>query len=219
LVNSLAPQDRQLLGLLHAACGDLLRDHDWSILQATASMVTASANSIYALPDDFERVVESTGWDRTNNFPMMGNIPPQRHQFWLSSLSVAPSTRKEFRLFVGNNASAIYVHPTPDVDGEVLSFIYIKRNWATDSMGANPTDRIAADTDLTLFKPELLVKELKWRFRSAKGLDSTAFKIECDNFKDLLLSRDIASSGLDMTGPMPLAPFDWLNIKDGNWSL
>src|SRR5262245_1540469 len=101
LVASNSPQDRQMLGLLHAAGGDLLRDHDWSNLYATASIVLATASVSYSLPTDFERLVADTGWDRTNQFPTTGNIPIQRHQYWLSSLVTAPLTRKEYRLFIG----------------------------------------------------------------------------------------------------------------------
>ena len=218
LVGSQTPQDRQMLALLQAAGGDLLRDHDWSNLYTTASITLATASSSYSLPTDFERLIEDSGWDRTNQFPMTGNIPVQQHQYWLSSLVTAPSTRKEYRLFLGNNASTLYIHPTPDAS-ESLSFIYIKKYWATDSLGNNPADTITADTDLTLYKPELLVKELKWRFRAAKGLDATAQKFECDNFKEVMLARDVSTGVLDMTGTQPMAPLDFVNIPDGNWSL
>ncbi len=207
-----------MLALLHAAGGDLLRDHDWSGLYATATVTLATASSSYSLPSDFERLVEDTGWDRTNQFPMVGNIPIQKHQFWLSSLVVAPLTRKEYRLFLGNNASTLYIHPAPTAVEE-LSFIYIKKHWVTDTNGLNPADTIAADTDLTLYKPELMVKELKWRFRAAKGLDATTFKLECDNFKDTLLARDVSTGTLDMGGPAPLSPMDFVNIPDGSWNL
>ena len=217
LVASGAPQDRQMLALLHAAGGDLLRDHDWSNLVATANIVLATASVSYSLPADFERLVDGTSWDRTNNWPLNGNITHQRHQYWLSSMVTAPLTRKEFHVAIGNNASTVYIHPEPTA-AETISFLYIQRYWVTDLNGATPADTIAADTDLTLFKPELMVKELKWRFRSAKGLDATALKVECDNFKDLLLSRDNATTTIDMS-PVDLAPFDFVNIKDGNWSI
>lgn len=218
LVASTAPQDRQMLALLHQAGEDLLRDHDWSNLYATCSITLATASVSYSLPSDFERLVEDTGWDRTNQFPTVGNIPIQKHQYWLSSLVVAPTTRKEFRLFIGNSGSTLYIHPEPQA-AEELSFIYIKKNWLTDVNGANPASQIAADTDLTLFKPELMVKELKWRFRAAKGLDAAGFKLEADNFKDLLLSRDTAQPMLNMGGRSPAMPFDFVNIPDGNWDL
>lgn len=217
LVASSAPSDRQILALLHAAGGDLLREHNWSNLITTAAVTLATASVSYALPSDFERLVPGTGWDRTNQFPLEGNIPVQRHQFWLSSAVVAPVTRKEFRLFVGNNAGTIYVHPAPTA-ADSLSYLYISKNWLTNSVGASAADTVAADTDLTLFKPELMVKELKWRWRSAKGLDATVFKIEADNLRDTLIARDQASSWVDQTGTGPLSELDTL-IPDSGWNL
>ena len=217
LVASESPQDRQMLALLHSAGGDLLREHNWSNLIATASIVTASASVSYSLPSDFERLIPGTGWDRTNQFPLNGNIPVQRHQYWLSSSVVAPITRKEFRLFIGNNSQTLYVHPSPG-DGDVLSFLYIKKHWVTNETSASAADTIAADTDRTLYKPELMVKELKWRFRAAKGLDATVFKIEADNLREVLIARDQATGTLDMTGGQQLSEIDVITT-DGNWNL
>lgn len=61
-----------------------------------------------------------------------------------------------------------------------------------------------------------MVKELKWRFRAAKGLDATGLKIECDLLRELLISRDIGSGALDMTG---MVDEEYLNVPDGNWAL
>lgn len=216
-VGSSLPQDRQMVALLNAAGVDLVQAHNWSSLEATATITLATASASYALPTDFHRVIPNSGWDRTNYFPLRGSIAPQQHQFWLSSSIVAPTTRKEFRLFLTNSGGTVYVHPSPTAV-ESLSFLYITKNWATDSAGNNAADTIASDSDLTKFKPELMVKELKWRFRAAKGLDATGLKMECDALRDQLISRDVASGGIDMAGPCAMDPIDIL-IADGNWSL
>src|SRR5512139_821100 len=217
LVGSSSPDDRQMLALLNAAGLDLVAHHDWSTLIATASIVTATASSSYALPTDFDRIVDNTGWDRTNYFPMVGSISPQKHQFWLSSSVVAPTTRKEFRLYIDNTASTVYVHPAP-TSVETLSFLYIKKNWVTNSLGASADSAIATDDDLPLFLPKLMVKELKWRFRAAKGLDANALKMESDSLRDLLVARDIGSGAVDMTGDIVTDPGMFLT-PDGSWNL
>lgn len=217
-VGSSDPQERQMVALLNATGLDLVMAHDWSPLIATASIEISSAGgSSYSLPTDFERVLDNSGWDRTNMFPLAGSITPQRHQFWLSSSVVAPTTRKEFRLFIGNT-STVYVHPVPTAT-ETISFLYVKSNWKTNSLGSSANSFIETDDDLTVFSPKLLVKELKWRFRAAKGLDATALKMECDVLRDQLIARDVASGAVDMAGPVEVAPIDYLNIPDGNWSL
>ena len=209
------PQDITMLGLVNAAGIDLAAAHDWSTLIATAAITTATASSTYTLPTDFDRVISSTGWDRTEGEGLTGSISPQRHQFWLSSLTVSPTTHTEFRLFLNNAGGSVYLHPAP-TSAVSLSFLYVSKNWATDSAGNNAADYISNDTDLTRFSPRLMVKELKWRFRAAKGLDATGLKIECDLLRELLISRDIGSGALDMTG---MVDEEYLNVPDGNWAL
>src|SRR5512139_3024653 len=212
------PQDITMVSLLNAAGIDLVAAHDWAVLIATASITTAAATATYTLPTDFDRVVDSTGWDTTNHFPMNGSISPQRQQFWLASSVVAPTTRKEYRLTLTNAGGSVYVNPTP-TSVTVLKFLYVSENWKTDSAGNNASDYTSADTDLIKFNPKLMVKELKWRFRAAKGLDATGLRMECDELRSLLISRDIGSGAIDTAGPIEVAPIDYLNVADGNWNL
>jgi len=221
VIGSSLPQDRQMLALLQAAGRELRDSHQWSALIATASITTATASSTYSLPSDFNRLVEDTGWNRTNHFPMLGGISPQRHQFWLSSSVIAPATRKEYFVSVSSTStggSTISLHPEPTA-AETLVFFYISKNWVWSSGTSTAASQFAADADTTIFKPLLLVKELKWRFRSAKGLASTDLIAERNALYDKYVAADLATPTIDMAGPVGPAPYDWVNIPDGNWSL
>ncbi len=206
------PQDRQMLALLNAAGRDLMTDHDWTALIATASVATEVDVGTYTMPTDFDRLLEGAGWDRTNDFPMTGSITPGRHQYWLSSAVVGPTTRKEYKLFTQPGSSTFTVHPTPTAV-EDLNFLYIRNSWAYS--GSSYVSEFAADTDTTVFEPQLLVKELKWRFRSMKGLDAADLIFECDNYKRKLIGADNAPPALDMTGGYQNDEF--FNIPEGNW--
>lgn len=209
-------QTQQMLALLNTAGRDLMASHQWAALVATASITTATSSVNYTLPTDFDRLVDDASWDRTNQFPMMGSITPQRHQYWLSSGSVAPTTRKEFRVHHIPGSSTVTVVPTP-TSAEALLFFYVRNTWALS--GSTPIEEFAADTNTTIFKPQLLVKELKWRWKSAKGLASTDLMLERDRYYDYCVAADIGARALDMAGPNRMEPIDYLNIPDANWQL
>ena len=215
VVASTVPQTRQMVALLTLAGTELVQSHQWTTLITTASITLATASSSYSLPTDFDRVIDNAGWDHTNNFPLTGSIAPQRHQAWLSSAVVGPTTRKEYRLFLTPGASStVYVHPAPTAV-EVLKIPYVRNTWITT--GVTPATEFAADSDTTVFNPYLLISELKMRFKSAKGLDAADAIYERTLMYDRLLAADIGASMLDMGGPR--LDGDILNVPDGNWDL
>jgi hypothetical protein len=213
---SSVPQDRQMVGLMQAIGRDLMASHEWSALITTASITVASASATYALPTDFDRMVVDTGWDRTNSFMMQGNISPQKHQWWLSADVTAPNTHKEFRVKLLPGSVTVHIHPTPSAS-ESLHFLYVRNTWAV-SAGSNVA-KYATDSDTTVFKPQLMLKELKWRFRSAKGLDSDALFAERTMLYNALVAADLGTGMMDMTGVPRLDPLEYLNIPDSNWNL
>ena len=215
LYSSTVPQDRQMVALLQAAGRELVSDHDWTSLVSTASITLATASVSYSLPTDFDRMINDTGWDRTNEFPMGGGITPQRHQSWLSSGSAGPTTRKEYRLILQPASSTIYVHPAPTA-ADVVSFLYVRNTWVYSNSAY--VSEFATDNDTTVFNPNLLVKELKWRFMSAKGLDATDFIGECERLKSKLMAADNAPGSIDMTGECPDEDY-YMNVPEGNWTL
>ena len=211
------PQDRQMLALLQSAGKDCMHAHQWQDLIATASVVTATATQTYSLPSDFDRLVDDTGWNLSNHFPMLGSVSPQRTQFWRSSSVVAPATRKEFRITVTpNGTSQVFIVPNPTA-AETLTFLYVSSNWVTS--GATNVSAFQADSDTSLFPSILLIKDLKWRFRAAKGLDASDYYNEWRKLYDQMVARDLGTPTIDQAGPVGPAPYDWVNIPDGNWSI
>jgi hypothetical protein len=210
------PQDRQMLGLMNAAGQDLVTSHQWSTLIATASVTLATASATYVLPTDFDRLIDNAGWDHTNKFAMHGNISPQRHQYWMSSGVITPFTSKEFRFKIQPGSSTFQVHPNPPTTADVLKFLYVKNAWVSGS-GGTMTTSYAADGDTNVFSDNLMVKELKWRWRNAKGLDAADAISERNILYDKLVAADIGSPTIDMGGGMLDA--DFINIPEGNWNL
>jgi len=215
VVASSLPQDRQMLALLNAAGRDLMASHAWSALIATASVATVNGTATYSMPVDFDRLLPDTGWDRTNYRTMPGNISPQRSQFLNSAIVVSPTTSKEYRITLNPGSVTFLVQPTPDA-ADTLSFLYVKNTWVYSN--GSYVAEYALDADTTIYKPQLLVKELKWRFRNAKGLASTDLIAERNMLYDACVAADVGSGAIDMTGREPGMVGD-VNLPDGSWNI
>src|SRR5262249_22225971 len=178
------PQARQLFALANAAGRAILRRHAWGDLIALATITTAAGVADYAVPADFARLVPQTHWDRGNRRPIDGPDTPQRDRARReASVGVSPLNRA-FRQI---RAWAIRVFPTPTAAGQTLVYEYVSNRWARGPGGAGQAE-FQADTDTSVFNPDLLVRELKWRFRAAKGFAADADKAEADEMLQHLVA-------------------------------
>lgn len=213
VVASSIQQDRTLLAAANAAGRALMRAHTWGALQSLGTVTTADGTSTYALADDYDRMIADTGWDRTNDWMMVGPDSPQINRYLNESGVAQTGTRKRFRL-QGDN---IVIWPTPTAV-ETLVYEYISENWARSSGGTAQAE-FAADTDTTVFDPDLLKAEIKWRFMAGRGFYAEGLKMEADQLRDAKISADLGGTILSMA-PDPGAQFIELeNVADGGWSL
>lgn len=165
---SVDPAIVQLRNLLTACGRELVSVHEWQSLLRTHSFVTTTEDE-YDMPSDYDRFVNQTGWDRTNQLPLGGPLNAQEYAF-LVNTGLAPSTIYVcFR--VAKNK--IQVLPDPPPVGLTIKFDYISRYWVGD--GSTFTkDKPTAKTDYVYFDSIFMQKFLKLRFLEAKGFDTTA---------------------------------------------
>lgn len=213
IVASSQDQDvRQLQALANAAGNELVKAWEWNVLLSEYTFSTTGA-ATYALPSDYDRLVNGTQWDRTSRWPGIGPTSSQGWA-WLKGQQIASVPRYRFRI-LGN---LFTVYPTP-ASGYTYSYEYVKKNWIVASDGVTYKSRFTADDDVHLFDDRLMVLLLKAKYKGAKGLDST---IEFQEFKERLemcCSQDKAAPKLSL-GPQIIDPLLGMqNIQDGNWTL
>lgn len=196
-------QARQMLALANAAGRSLVRVHEWSVLTTLATLTTVAAQSDYELPADFDRIVSETFWDESERERLIGPDNAQNDRYRRSSTIGSVSVRKVFRQF-GRNFVRIY--PTPTAV-QTLSFEYMSRNWVQPDGDVDATALFAADTDVPLFDQDLMVKEIKWRFLAAKGMDTAVTMAEWRTVLDQLIAADLGGSTINM-GPCADDDFD-----------
>lgn len=127
-----SPAEQQYLSLFKFI-GDNLRNrpYQWPQLKRGYTFTTIENQRKYQLPGDFYRILESSQWDTTNNWPMRG--PISDYNFAVREFAVVSlQTRKAFRL-IGPNGYLFRETP------------YVQKSqgyFEIDPAGANDTDEL-----------------------------------------------------------------------------
>ncbi len=212
-VGGATPDGRLLLACANGAGRDLMRSHEWGALQSLGTITTANGTSSYALATDYDRMISDTGWDRTNDWMMVGPDTPQINRYLNESGVAQTGVRKRFRL-QGTN---IVIWPTPTTV-ETLVYEYVSNKWAVDS-GSTAQVEFTADNNTTKFDPDLMRAEIKWRYLSAKGMAFDDLKTEAMILRDQKMAADLGGTTLSMS-PEPADQFIELdNLPDNSWTL
>lgn len=172
---------RQMLSLLYKVGRQIISEPiDYQVLQKEETFTSdgsgSYARSAIFTDGDFERYVDNTDWDRSDNRKMI-LVTAQEWQELKSGVVNVAGINRYYRE-QGNN-----ILVTPDASGDTLVFEYISNYWITDSAGTTSKGSFTADTDLVKFPEYLVELGLKYYVRANKGLPAA---IDMENFKDAL---------------------------------
>jgi len=132
IVGVSSPTEQQYLSLFKFI-GDNLRNrpYQWPQLKRGYTFNTQTGVRRYQLPGDFYRILESSQWDRSNNWPMRGPIS-DFHYNMREFAVVSLQTRKAFRILGPVN----YLHNT-------APYAQRSQGWfEIDPAGSNNTDEL-----------------------------------------------------------------------------
>lgn len=174
------------------------------------------ARDTYDLPDDFDRYIGQTWWDRTNHWRLIGPDSPQMDQYLRSGI-FATGPRVRWRQ-VGRKPAAWRIWPPPTAQStpDALVWEYVSSNWVEKADGTF-ANKMTADTDVPLLDPQLVILGAKWRFWQIKGFSYGAFQQEYIDYLNMLVSRDGGNPDLFLnrrTGPFLIGT---QNVQDGFW--
>jgi len=165
----------QLIALANACGYELIQYNQWQQLVRPYQIITVNTdNGIYNLPSDYAYMIDQTGWERTNKYPITSPLSAQEWAYLAGRDFTSDTIYISMRLQQGK----IYVYPYAEgaavPDGLSINFEYVSRNWVYENGNeANPTDHVANTSDLVLFEPYMFERLLKARFLEARGFDST----------------------------------------------
>ena len=145
----------------------------WSVLTRDFVIPTVAGQTKYPLPADWDSFIDLTGWNFSSRLPMLG---PASNPQWqtLKARAIGPTT---LSVVYRTQAGVFELYNSPSTVQQ-LHINYTSRCWVRDvnSTPAVPiyTDAPAADGDVVLFDPELMVAMLQQAFMTAKGFDTSA---------------------------------------------
>ena len=198
LVGSRDSDERALLALIDRAGQTMSRMRNtwsagWTALTREHEFQTADGVEEYALPADFESLIDGTVWNRTVYREARGVLSPQQWQAakggLLETVSIAPLYRLR-RSSTGGRA--IWLDPTPSAVEDVV-FEYASTHWLHAANNTGTTRRqVAADTDVSFFDDDLLEMSLIWRFKQSRGL---SWAVEIAEYESEVARRMAADAG------------------------
>lgn len=214
VVGNSDPQVRSLLAAAQQDGKALARRHDWQkLVKEKTFTATATEEQSGVLPDDFERMIPGSFWNRSQDRRVAGPLSPQRWQLLKSGLIVMPWDSYRIR---GNS---FLMNPTP-IAGDSMAFEYVSTFWCGAADTTAPTRAAwASDTDIGFLDEELLTLGVVWRFKKARGLEYAEDLQEYELQVSRAMGADGGMADLDMglgdDGSAVIDPY----ITDGNWSI
>lgn len=164
----------------------------------------------YALPTDYDQIVNRTQWDKSQHWEMLGPEDPQQWE-WINSGYISTGPRIRWRLY-GN-----YFQIWPGVTtGDYLGYEYRSRGWALSSTGT-AQNSFTADTDTCIYPDRLMVLFTKLKYFEAKGFDTTAMYRNFEDELTVVMSQDMGAANISFA-PRPgtvLVSYD--NIPDSGY--
>ena len=213
----------QMLALLNSAGYDLASNYQWEELTKQQHIITVIDVPDYALPADYNYYLDSSGWDNTNRWPLLGPVSVQEWNA-LVAAKVTAVSRTYYK--VQQKRFHIWPIPTlpngengnPPTAGRDLVLSYCSTDWVES--GTNPgqyQSSINTDGDIPVLNEWLLVKFLKVKMWAAKGFDTTALQSEFDTLFLSLTAKSKGSRVLSLAPKTGAVFIGVQNVPEGNW--
>ena len=161
VIDNTDPIARQLLAFAKREGTQLMRATAWPILLKEHTFSTSSGTAAYALPADFDRLVNETVYNRSDNDIFSGPLTPAEYQLQNYGTASAGTTEK-FRLKAASNALKFEIDPTPS-STQTIGFEYVS-SYNSQSSGGTGQAAWAADTDTGILDESLFELGLSCRF-------------------------------------------------------
>jgi hypothetical protein len=176
---------------------------------AIANQVTFSQTK-YDMPADFETITNTTQWDKSKRWKLLG---PETAQQWafLTNGTIATGPRIRWRIF----GDYFQIWP-PGNTGDSLNFEYRSNGWVLSKDGV-PQTQFLADDDTTLFNSRVMVLSTKMKYFSIKGFDATVLKADYDRYLSIWKANDKGAANLSFAPTPNSILIGYGNLQDSNF--
>ena len=153
----------QIFQAIKTSITDLARNYQWQELQKEYSFSSVIGQANYDLPSDFDRMIDNTFWNGSQNWAMIGGLTPESWRVLKNSLITQAETVEYYRI----RGNQIIIHRTPSVV-ENYVFEYISKNIVKSASDVKQTEFLA-DTDTTVIDEYLVRLDTTWRWLKNNG--------------------------------------------------
>jgi hypothetical protein len=161
----------------------------------------------YAMPSDYQRMVNKTQYNKSNRWSVIGPKDAQEWQ-WLKASYVTTGPRMRFR--IAGNKFVIWPMPTAQV---ILGFEYQSGAWAQSASGT-PQQKLINDTDTSLFPDYLMILGTKLKYFQIKGFDTTELKADYLRELSKFKAQDAGADTLSLAPKYPNILLTQNNLPD-----
>jgi len=166
----------------------------------------------FAMPSDFDRLIDRTDWDKTQHWEMLGPETAQQWQ-WLKSGYISTGPRVRYRVL----GSLFQIWPALGVQ-HTLGFEYMSNLWVTATTLTAPNKTaFTVDTDTCIFPDRLMVLGTKLKYFEIKGFETSALYRDYTMQLDLAKANDAGSPTLSFAPRASSILIGFENIPDSNY--
>lgn len=178
---------------------ELVKEFEWTGLQRLHSFATSDGVAEYDLPDDYDRLVNDTEWNRSNAEPLLGPVGLRDWETIKSGLIGSGGVHDRYSIRRSSTSSTRVIHldPTPS-SAETLVLWYISNYWCESASGDGQT-AWAADTDVLLLPKRLMVLGTTVRYKRSRGLEYASEAAEYADVLEREKGNDAPARPLSMT--------------------
>lgn len=192
----------------------MIKEVTWVTLAAEDQGTLSSATGLGSGPSvlqGYEYLMPDTLWDRTNRMPLFGELPDAD---WAALKAwIINGPRFQFRL----NNDHFYVNPVPTA-GWTWAMNYYSSHTIVNAAGTTTKSRFTLDTDLIKLPDNLVMADLKWRWKKEKGLSYEEDFNTCEAMIVNALSRQRPRRKVSMATPQNDA-VPQIIVPQGSWTL
>jgi hypothetical protein len=183
---------KQLLAFAKKVGTELVRDYDWQEMIKDASVTTVVGVDAYDVEDDYERVVQDTTWDTSNQRPIIGNTTARLWNL-ITTLTVPSSFYMYYRII----GTRVKIRPVPT---SVFTFTYEYRskNYCQNA-GGDDLSVWTSDTDVPLLPEDLFINGIKYYMLKENSLPYGDAEAEYDAVIESRQSKNTPSGAVDMS--------------------
>lgn len=205
---------QQAWRLANLAGKALYRRHPWQALHKEYTFTLSDGVQEYALPADYGYVIHDTTHNRSEQWQV---AVPVTAQSWQQLKAQGAGATINMRGRIRGEKIEFYDSVGAGQDGQTIALEYISNHWCESSVGARLSS-FAADSDVALLDEHLILLDVIWRLKNAKGIDFDVSVQEFNLYLRTAMAQDGARRTLSMHATDPRMG-ETLNIPETGYGL